>query len=130
MSEVQIINSCRLRQILNKRTFPVLSQAIRQSVLDVEMSFDLGNPVKTFTNFWSSILHIRIDPSQDDDACSGTINKNVQSTPCNKTPYSKYKTKALAKEKMYRDNIKGKMKHDDQLKTAPRHRTWTLHMKN
>lgn len=53
---------------LNKQTFPVLSHAIRQLVLEVEMSFDLGNPVRTFTVFTSSTSHTRTVPSHEDVA--------------------------------------------------------------
>jgi len=52
----------------DKQTFPVLSHAMRQLTFDVKMSFDLGNPLRIFTDFWSSTFHMRTDPSHDDDA--------------------------------------------------------------
>jgi len=68
------VRFCRFNyfEILDKQTFPDLSQAMRQLVLDVEMSLDLGNPVRTFTSFCSSTSHIRTVPSHDDDAWNCT----------------------------------------------------------
>lgn len=67
---------------LIKQTFPVLSHAIWNLILDVEMSFDRGNPVRTLTDVCSSTSHTRTEPSHDEDAYSETISKtlNLQGT--------------------------------------------------
>ena len=56
------------KKTFNKQTFPALSHAIWQRILDVETSFDLGNPVKTFTGVCSSMSHTRTEPSHDEEA--------------------------------------------------------------
>jgi len=44
------------------------------------MSFDLGNPVITFTVVWSSTSHTRTEPSHDEDAYNGTVNRESITT--------------------------------------------------
>jgi len=90
--------TCLSKKTFNKQTFPALSHAIWQRILDVETSFDLGNPVKTFTDVCSSTSHTRTEPSHDEEAYNRTISKTLMVTNCKA---QKYKPCNKRKKKNY-----------------------------